>query len=466
MSGGLLRVYHALPSPLRTVAASVHGIRLRGWRFGPETDRLAAEAIERDTWSTERWKGWQESRLAYILHRAATQVPYYREQWRERRRHGDTRSAEYPENWPVLHKDTLRANPAAFLADDCNARGMYADHTSGTTGTPLTIWLTRSTVRQWYALFEARTRRWHGVDRHDRWGLLGGQPVVGPDRKSPPFWVWNAGLNQLYLSAMHIAPWSAGAYCEAIRKYRLKYIVGYSSSLYFLGLEAQARGERFPDLKAVITNAEPLYDYQRRAILAGFRCTVQETYGLCEYVCGGSECAHGRLHLWPEMGETEILDERDLPVPAGSPGRIVSTGLLNADMPLVRYDTRDRGELGTDRAACSCGRSLAYFGKIWGRWDDVVVTKDGRRPVLLDRIFDPPVHVREGQIIQDDIGMFRLRVVPADGWSPVDEGLLREALVRLVGEAEVKVELTPQIERTWAGKFRIIISHVGKTPQP
>jgi phenylacetate-CoA ligase len=338
---------------------------------------------------------------------------------------------------------------------------MYADHTSGTTGTPLTIWLSRSSVRQWYALFEARTRRWHGVDRHDRWGLLGGQPVVGPDQKSPPFWVWNAGLNQLYLSAMHIAPWSVRAYLDAIRKYRIKYLVGYSSSLYFLGLEAEAAGERFPDLKAVITNAEPLFDYQRRAIRDGFGCTVQETYGLCEYVCGAAECTGGRLHLWPEMGIVEILDEEDRPVSPGAPGRIVATGLLNGDMPLVRYDTRDRGELSIDPSVCSCSRSLPSFGKVWGRWDDVVVTKDGRRPVLLDRIFDPPVHVREGQIIQDAIGKFRLRVVPAEGWTPADEELLKAALMNLVGEAEVGIELTPQIERTWAGKFRIIISHVG-----
>ncbi len=462
MSTDRLRMYHSLPASLRSAAASVHGYRLRWWRYGKETDRLASEALERETWSPGQWENWQQERLAYILHRAATRVPYYREQWAERRRKGDTRSFEQLENWPVLHKDTLRKVPASFVADDCNIRTLYPDHTSGTTGTPLTIWLSRSSVRQWYALYEARTRLWHGVDRHDRWGLLGGQPVVGPQQKSPPFWVWNAGLNQLYLSAMHIAPWSASSYLDAIREYRIKYLVGYSSSLHFLGLEAEAKGARFPDLKAVITNAEPLFDYQRRAIAGGFRCTVQETYGLCEYVCMASECEGGRFHLWPEMGVVEILDEEDRTCDPGVPGRIIATGLLNGDMPLVRYDTRDRGELLADTSVCSCMRPLPSFKKVWGRWDDVVVTKDGRRPVLLDRIFDPPVHVREGQIIQDAIGKFRLRVVPAEGWSDADAEVLKAALTTLVGEAEVQVELTTQIERTWAGKFRIIISNVGK----
>ncbi|MEW6510879.1 MAG: AMP-binding protein [Bacteroidota bacterium] len=462
MSATSLRVYHALPAPLRSVAASLHGYRLRPWRFGPETDRLASETIERDHWDAARWKQWQEERLAFVLHRAATRVPYYQEYWSRKRRNGDTRSFEYLEHWPVLHKETLRNNPSAFVADDCAIKTMYADHTSGTTGTPLTIWLSRDSVRLWYALFEARTRWWHGVNRHDRWGHVGGQPVVPPGQKSPPFWVWNAALHQLYLSAMHIAPWSVPAYLDVIKKYRVRYLVGYSSSLSFLGQEAAAAGERFPDLKAVITNAEPLWDHQRRAIREGFQCTVQETYGLCEYVCGGSECTSGRLHLWPEMGTVEILDEDDRPVSPGAPGRLVATGLLNADMPLIRYDTRDRAALSTDTSTCGCGRLLPSFAKIWGRWDDVIVTKDGRRPVLLDRIFDPPVHVREGQIVQDDIGKFRLRIVPADGWSPADEEILRRALIALVGEAEVSFELTRQIERTWAGKFRIIVSNVGK----
>lgn len=462
MSNALVSIYHRLPAPLRSVAASIHGYRLHWWRFGKDTDRLAAEALERDTWDADRWKTWEEERLAFILHRAATQVPYYREMWTARRREGDNRSYDILENWPVLTKEVLRKNPASFVCDECDIRTMYADHTSGTTGTPLTIWLSRRSVQQWYALFEARTRLWHGVTRHDRWGLLGGQPIVGPHQKTPPFWVWNSGLNQLYLSAMHIAPWSVRSYFEAIRKYRIKYLVGYSSSLHFLGMEAAAAGESFPDLKAVITNAEPLFDYQRQAIAAGFRCTVQETYGLCEYVCGAGECAAGRLHIWPEMGRTEILDEAGQPVAPGAPGRIVATGFLNGDMPLVRYDTRDRGELLVNAPPCSCSRTLPSFKKVWGRWDDVVVTRDGRRPVLLDRIFDPPIHVREGQIVQDEIGKFRIRVVPSDGWSDMDVKILCEALVTLVGEAEVKVEITEKIERTWAGKFRIIVSHVDK----
>src|SRR5690606_2199212 len=95
----LLTFYHHLPPPVRNLAASLRGYYLRSWRYGPETERLVEEALEREHWSAEQWKRWQEERLAYVLHRAATQVPYYRQQWSERRRRGDTASWEVLENW-------------------------------------------------------------------------------------------------------------------------------------------------------------------------------------------------------------------------------------------------------------------------------------------------------------------------------------------------------------------------------
>lgn len=459
MDGLVLKAYHCLPGIVRSVAASLHGYRLRSWRYGPETDALAMEALERERWGPDEWKAWQQERLSRLLYRAAKQVPYYREYWLRMKRQGERRSPEDLANWPVLSKETVRQHPEAFVADDCNTRAMYSEHTSGTTGTPLYLWLSRDTIRQSYSLFEARTRLWHGVSRTDRWGLLGGQPVVSLKRRSPPFWVWNTALNQLYLSAMHIAPWSAPSYLEAICRYRLKYLVGYSSSLHMLALTARRLGRKIP-LKAVITNGEPLFGYQRQVIEEAFQCQAQQTYGMAEIVCWASECHSGRLHLWPEVGLVEVLDDSDIAVRDGAIGRIVATGLLNTDMPLVRYDTRDRGQLASSNAHCACSRGLPVLERVWGRSDDVVVTTDGRSIVQIDRIFGPDIHVQEGQIIQDRIGAFRIRVVPSAEWEDSDAATLRQSLSELVGAADIRVELTDRIERTWAGKFRVIVSNV------
>ena len=74
----LLHLYHGLPIPLRSAAATARGFYLRYWRYGTRTARLVEEALERDTWSPARWQEWQQGQLAEALHRAATRVPYYR----------------------------------------------------------------------------------------------------------------------------------------------------------------------------------------------------------------------------------------------------------------------------------------------------------------------------------------------------------------------------------------------------
>ena len=66
MTDTLLKAYHYLPMPLRSVAASLRGVYLGYWRYGPETERLIEETLNRETWSPHQWKAWQEERLAYV----------------------------------------------------------------------------------------------------------------------------------------------------------------------------------------------------------------------------------------------------------------------------------------------------------------------------------------------------------------------------------------------------------------
>lgn len=456
----LLNLYHHLPPFARDLAASARGYYLRWWRYGPETERLVEEALERDHWSSEQWKTWQEERLAYVLHRAATQVPYYREQWNERRRKGDKASWDYLENWPVLEKEALRASPRAFVADDCDLRRMFRDHTSGTTGTPLDIWLSRSTVQAWYALFEARWRRWYGVSRRDRWAILGGQLITPVKQDSPPFWSRNAGLNQLYMSSYHLAPQFITHYAAALKRYDVKYIWGYTSALYELALGILHQERDDITFKVAITNAEPVEDYQREIIEKAFRCPLRETYGMAEAVVGASECEAGNLHLWPEVGYIEIL-EGEQPIQPGAVGDIVSTGLLNADMPLVRYRIGDRGALKSPDANCSCGRTLPQLSCIQGRSDDTLYTPTGRRVGRLDPVFKAHLPVKEVQIVQETLHDIRVRYVPAPGFNEAAQQSIMYRLHERMGDSvEITFEAVEQIPRTANGKFRAVICNL------
>jgi phenylacetate-CoA ligase len=454
----LLRLYHYLPAPARSAAATLRGLYLRAWRYGPETERLMEEVRDRERWSAERWRTWREERLDYVLHRAATRVPYYCEQWAARRRRGDRASWAYLENWPVLDKEPLRAHPTAFLADDCATRRMFHERTSGTTGKPLDLWRRRSTVAALYALSAVRTREWHGVSRHDRWAMLGGQLVTPVRQRRPPFWVWNAALNQLYMSTYHLAPDLIPWYLDALVRYRIVYLFGYTSSLHALAQEALHRDRRDIRMKVVITSAEPVTEDQRQTIAAAFQCPVRETYGMGELVAAASECESGRLHRWPEVGVVEVLDGAR-PVSAGALGDLVCTGLLNADMPLIRYRVGDCGRPGDDADVCTCGRTLPPLARVEGRSNDVLITRDGRRVSWLNPVFYG-IPIRQGQIIQESLDHIRVRYVPAPGFTPEAGFEIVKRLQERMEGVGVVLERVDEVPRSASGKFRTVVCEV------
>ncbi len=460
MYANLVKLYHQFPPPMRTVAASARGYYLRHWRYGPETEALVEAALARDGWSQSQWKTWREERLAYILWRAATHVPYYHRHWSQRRQRGDRASWEVLDNWPILTKDTLRENTQAFLADDSDPRKMYASTTSGSTGTPLTSYLTRDTLRLWYAIFEARIRRWYGVSIKERWALLGGELVVRFDQKKPPYWVRNWGLNQLYVSTYHLTARNAGVYVEALRRYAPTHMIVYPSSAHFLATEILEQGLEPLHPRVIFSNAEALLSQQREAISKAFGCPVRNTYGMSELIAGAGECEHGSLHLWPEVGLIEGFElQADSPVSSGQAGRFIITGLLNPDMPLIRYAIGDHGQLAAEDAVCACGRSLPMITSVDGRMNDLIITVDGRRIFYPNAAFFE-LAVREAQIVQESLAEIQVNLVPDTHYTARDGETLTRRLRERVGDMRITLHLMDQIPRAKNGKLRAVISRI------
>ena len=106
----------------------------------------------------------------------------------------------------------------------------------------------------------------------------------------------------------------------------------------------------------------------------------------------------------------------------------MATGLLNPDMPLVRYDVGDRGARAPSGAACACGRLLPRLLAIEGRSDDVVVTPEGRRVGRLDPVFKADLAIREAQIVQETRDRVRVLIVPAAGYGEDDARTVRQGL--------------------------------------
>jgi phenylacetate-CoA ligase len=441
----------------RPFLASAWGYRLRWRRYGRGTERIVAEALERETWAPEKLRTWQQQRLCEVLHHAATKVPYYRSYWQERRRRGDFSSWEDIANWPILEKSPIRENPRAFLAEDRMQWSLCHEITSGTTGAPIHLWFTKEAVRAWYGLAEARWRNWYGLSRQDRWALLGAQIVVPIEQTEPPFWVWNAGLNQLYCSTYHLRSDVLRHYLDALVRYRVRYLWGHSSALFTLASEAARIGFR-GQLAAVLSSSEPLTRVQRRMIATAFKCPVRETYGMTEMAAAASECEHGRLHAWPEIAHLELLADA---TEGDRPAHLISTCLVNPAMPLIRYRTGDLAARVSD-CACPCGRTLPVLGGILGRFSDILLSPDFRQlpPSAMEAVFDDDIRISEAQIIQDELTALRIRYVPADGFGEADAAKLVERVRQRMGEVSVTLERVDSIPRGPNGKFRAVLSRL------
>ena len=230
-------------------------------------------------------------------------------------------------------------------------------------------------------------------------------------------------------------------------------MIGYTNSIYELANFMLSRNLKFR-MKAIITNAEPLYDYQMRKINKAFKCPVVETYGQAELVCFANKFPDGQMYESPEMGFSEIVDinnqsERGF-------GKLISTGFLNKAMPLIRYDTDDL--IFFKRKNIKNNISLPLFRRLIGRSDDILVTEDGRKVVQIDGIFSSDLKILNAQIVQKNITDFIIKVVPDEGWSDNSIETLKSKFLERIFNANVRIEICEEIEKTWAGKFQVIKS--------
>lgn len=445
-----LSVYQRLPGPLRSAAAGLRGLQLARRRYGAETAELVRAALERERWSEAEWDVWRRERLNRLLTRACTRAPYYRASGLD--------ASSGLDGWPLLDKQTLRARAREFVADDLDRRALPVERTSGTTGTPLALWRSRRTTRARYALYEARHRHWYGVSRTDRWAMVAGQIVAGQADARPPYWVWNAPMRQLYVSSYHLAPEQAAASVREIDRRECRYAWGFPSSLTALA-RAALETRCTCRLDAVTTHAEPLLPEQRRLISQAFGCRVYETYGMVELAAAAGECEAGTLHLFPEFGIAEVLGDDGVLRTHGE-GELVATGLLDLDMPLIRYRTGDRVRIARAPAPCACGRTLPVIDAIEGRFDDVLTTRDGQPVGRLDSVFKGDLSIREAQIIQVARDKIVVRVVPELGYGHRTEGQIIRALQARLGPVGVRIETLRHIPRGPNGKFRAVVNRI------
>jgi phenylacetate-CoA ligase len=461
----LKRLYRASPVWLQHLETTGYGWLWKHHRYGGRFSEFVHEYAARERYREDEWQAYQTAALRRLLDHACRHVPYYRESFaRARVTMPDSQSIGLDDlgHLPMVTKQDLRRRPSELLADTVHRGSLYGMQTSGTTGTPVTVHVDRDAFRSWHAAHESRWRAWAGVNRRNSRAMIGGRRVVPQPAASAPFWRYNWAERQIYLSAYHISPDNTPHYVRAVNRFEPDYLVGYASSLFLLARLIREAGLVVFSPRAVLTTSETLRPEMRETIESVYQCPAFDAYGSVELCCLATECERHRLHVSPDVGILELLDETGRPVGPGEAGEIVATGLLNHAQPLIRYRTGDWAVRSEE--ACPCGRAMPVIREIVGRIEDLVIAPDGREVVRLHGAFEAVPSIREGQIVQEDYAVYRVRLVMDRALRDEDHRVLQQRFEELVGPVTLTCEVVDHIERSANGKFQVVISKVRRAP--
>ena len=328
--------------------------------FDPRNETLAPGAL----------RALQLERLQGVVAAACERSAVYREMCRAAGvAPADIRTLDDVRRLPLLEKTTLRDTYPAGLRL-CDLDEIIEVHsTSGTTGKPTPIWVTRRDMDAW-KLRNARSLWMVGLRPSDLLqncfgyglptsiGLQYGAQHAG-------IGVVPAGIGRQELLIDLIVDLGVTALCTTP-----------SYGLY-LADKAKERGIDLATdsrLRIGLFGAEPWPESGRDRLTAALGVDAFNEYGMGELLGPGMACecpVKQGMHVWSDHLLVECIDPQTCePVADGAPGELVWTSLTSDSMAMIRYRSHDISSL--TWAPCACGRTHPRIGRITGRSDDAL----------------------------------------------------------------------------------------------
>jgi phenylacetate-CoA ligase len=279
---------------------------------------------------------------------------------------------------PFTEKDELRASQAEHPPLGAHAAVRIPEvariySTSGTSGAPLYIPLTRNDVEQWREI----GRRTYSCN-----GLKAGERVVTTYGAGP--FVAGASLAAFEaIGAVHI-PVGVGntdKLLTAVERLEPEALACTPSYALHVAEVAAARGVSLAPIQRIIVGGEPgggedafrkrlqsLFGNARVYEIMGIGDIAASLWGECPAQAGMHFSAGEFIHVElidPESGASREMKD-------GETGELVYTHLAREAAPLVRFRSRDHVRAWTSR--CACG-STALRVRCIGRTDDMLIVR-------------------------------------------------------------------------------------------
>ncbi|HLV88244.1 MAG TPA: hypothetical protein VKV39_14760 [Candidatus Sulfotelmatobacter sp.] len=455
------RIYPHLPVFLQNAACWNYGRKEARIRFGRNFESHLDSLLTTDNAKVSEIKNYQDEQVRRLIAHAYESVPYYHELMRGLRlTPGDIKTVPDLHKLPVLTKEAVRRNFDRLISRKAKLSQLIARHTSGTSAKALHFYSGKDALSFQWAVWWRHRIRW-GVKFGSWHANFTGKLVVPPNQATPPYWRWNRPMRQALLNMQQMTPTKIQDIVDFLNRHEFSFYFGYPSIIHMLAVNAREAGLRLTSRpRMVFTGAEPVTQWQRSEIEDLTGAALTDHWGLSEGCGNASKCAHGLYHEDFEFGVIECLEATTCG-PDRVRGKIVCTGFSNPDFPFIRYETGDMGTWNAAESQCSCGNQSRTLAGVEGRSEDYVITPEGARIMRFDYVFKDTVNVKEAQVVQDQLGSIRIRIVKRPQYSSVDERFISSEVKRWISpRLETTFEYVPEIERESSGKFKAVKSEL------
>ena len=432
------------------------------WEGSPYLQHLRQLRLSQ-YYSSEQIRSTQWNALTAILKHAHNTVPFWRDRFQETGINPVSISSwnEF-QSLPILSKtDIQNAGDQLLSGDYSDKRKLHEKSTSGSIGTPLSVFWDRES-NEFKRACVVRSTEWSGSQFGERQAMLWGNP---PDHSSG----WRAVLRTKllrrarYLDTLKMDEKDVRRFAEEMRAWRPGLLFGHAHSLYLYAEYLVKHADLRIRPNGIISTAMVLHDWQRRTIEKVFQCRVTNRYGCEEVSLIASQCEEsGGLHVNAEGVYVEVIRPDGSPCKPGEIGSVIVTDLVNRAMPIIRYQVGDTAVMSD--APCPCGRGLPLLERLEGREADYVVTRDGHfvSGISLTENFAVLVPgIAQIQIVQERIDHFVFRVVKGPEFGPRSEAIVDGLVADRFGpNTTYRFDFVDRIPQEASGKYRFCISHV------
>ncbi|MCR8915810.1 CoF synthetase [Marinobacter panjinensis] len=241
---------------------------------------------------------------------------------------------------PLLSKGRYRK-----LNSGTNRSGTFKRKTSGTTGEPTTVTLSREDLSRMLGVRDYCFRK-YGVRVGDREARFWGRPEFGLKNN-----IKNFALNRkvCFPSGDH-----AKESLARILNWAPDYLYGYASLLLEAAALIEKHSMRFRSPKCVICTAETVLPAQKEYLAKVFNAPVAEEYGATEFDIVAFECRDGHRHF---VNPWLIIKESD--------ESLLITDVSRKPTSLVNYELGDSGSI--EIADCDLLGGSSYLNVLTGR---------------------------------------------------------------------------------------------------